>query len=97
MYDIASAIAINSICNYFHYLQTKEAGKNILKTISEKRSTAASSQQTLPDDLPDAIKNVSAVSITQDTPKTPLPPSPNVTPDNFSTPVFTRKNSKYKI
>ncbi|XP_075992623.1 cell division cycle protein 23 [Anticarsia gemmatalis] len=75
---------------------TKEAGKNILKTISEKRSSASASQQALPEDLPDAIKNASTVSLTQDAPKTPLP-SPNVTPDNFSTPVFTRKSSKYKM
>ncbi|XP_004930901.1 cell division cycle protein 23 homolog isoform X2 [Bombyx mandarina] len=71
---------------------TKEAGKNILKMVSEKRLAASSSQSSdLPEDLPEAIKNVSTVSITQDIPKTPLP-SPNVTPENFSTPVFTRKN-----
>ncbi|CAH0700387.1 unnamed protein product [Spodoptera exigua] len=75
---------------------TKEAGKNILKTISEKRSSATTSQPTnLPEDLPDAIKNAS-VSLSHDIPKTPLP-SPNVTPDNFSTPVFARKSSKYKM
>ncbi|XP_045766886.1 cell division cycle protein 23 homolog [Maniola jurtina] len=78
---------------------TKEAGKNILKTISEKRLAASNSSQSnfKPEDLPDTIKNVST-SATQDTPKTPFPlPSPNVTPDNFSTPKFTRLNSKYKI
>ncbi|XP_028155899.1 cell division cycle protein 23 homolog isoform X2 [Ostrinia furnacalis] len=77
---------------------TKEAGKNILKTISEKRLAASSSSQptSLPEDLPEAIKNASTVSISNETPKTPLP-SPNVTPDNFSTPVFTRKSSKYKM
>ncbi|XP_061376913.1 cell division cycle protein 23 homolog [Danaus plexippus] len=76
---------------------TKEAGKNILKTISEKRLAASTSAQppSLPEDLPEAIKNISA-SLTQDTPKTPFP-SPNVTPDNFSTPMFTRKSSKYKM
>ncbi|XP_050361875.1 cell division cycle protein 23 homolog [Nymphalis io] len=76
---------------------TKEAGKNILKTISEKRLAASTSSQTtsLPEDLPEAIKNAST-SIMQDTPKTPFP-SPNVTPDNFSTPMFSRKNSKYKM
>lgn len=81
----------------YYSLQTKEAGKNILKTISEKRSSAATSQPTnLPEDLPDAIKNASTVSLSHETPKTPLP-SPNVTPDNFSTPVFARKSSKYKM
>ncbi|KAG6450381.1 hypothetical protein O3G_MSEX006554 [Manduca sexta] len=75
---------------------TKEAGKSILKIISEKRLAASSQPANLPEDLPEAIRNVSAVSITQDTPKTPLP-SPNVTPDNFSTPVLTRKSSKYKM
>ncbi|CAK1602824.1 unnamed protein product [Parnassius mnemosyne] len=76
---------------------TKEAGKNILKAISEKRLAASSSQPAnLPDDLPDAIKNISTASVTQDTPKTPFT-SPNVTPDNFSTPMLTRKNGKYKM
>ncbi|XP_059049859.1 cell division cycle protein 23 homolog [Achroia grisella] len=76
---------------------TKEAGKNILKTISEKRLAASSSQPTsLPDDLPEAIKNVSAASLSHDPPKTPLP-SPNVTPDNFSTPLMARKTTKYKM
>ncbi|KAM3964729.1 cell division cycle protein 23 homolog [Aphomia sociella] len=76
---------------------TKEAGKNILKTISEKRLAASSSQPTsLPEDLPEAIKNISAASLSHDVSKTPLQ-SPNVTPDNFSTPLFIRKNNKYKM
>lgn len=75
---------------------TKEAGKNFLKTISEKRTTASTSQQALSEDLPNAIKNASTASITQNTPQSPLV-SPNVTPDNFSTPMFTRKNNKYKM
>ncbi|XP_068621265.1 cell division cycle protein 23 homolog [Battus philenor] len=79
------------------YESTKEAGKNILKAISEKRLAASSSQPAnLPVDLPDAIKNISNASITHDTPKTPFQ-SPVVTPDKYSTPMFTRKNSKYKI
>lgn len=77
-------------------LQTKEAGKNLLKTISEKRLTASSSQANLPDDLPEAVRNASTVSAPHETPKTPLP-SPNATPDNFSTPLFIRKTSKYKM
>lgn len=76
---------------------TKEAGKNILKTISEKRlSSSSSQQQSFPEDIPEAIKNASTVSIVHDTPKTSFQ-SPNVTPDNFSTPVLTRKSSKYKM
>ncbi|XP_026321642.1 cell division cycle protein 23 homolog [Hyposmocoma kahamanoa] len=74
----------------------KEAGKNILKTISEKRLSAPSSPPaTLPDYLPEAIKSASIVSTSHATPKTPLP-SLNATPDNFSTPVFSR-NNKYKM
>lgn len=84
----------NTVRNYL--FQTKEAGKNILKTISEKRVSASSSQPvTLPDDLPEAIKSTSIVSTSHATPKTPLP-SLNATPDNFSTPLFTR-NNKYKM
>ncbi|KAG7311270.1 hypothetical protein JYU34_002301 [Plutella xylostella] len=78
------------------YDTTKEAGKSILKSISEKRATTSAQSETLPEDLPDAIKNASSVSLHQEPPKTPLP-SPNVTPDNFSTPMFTRKNCKYKM
>ncbi|KAL4712786.1 hypothetical protein ACJJTC_011856 [Scirpophaga incertulas] len=77
---------------------TKEAGKNILKTISEKRLAASSSQPTEPnpEELPEAIKNVSSISISHEIPQTPHV-SPNVTPDNYSTPVFTRRNNKYKM
>ncbi|XP_063617411.1 cell division cycle protein 23 homolog [Cydia splendana] len=75
---------------------TKEAGKNLLKTISEKRLAASSSQPHCShEELPEAIKNASTVSVPA-ADKTPLP-SPNVTPDNFSTPMFTRRNTKYKM
>ncbi|XP_014362074.2 cell division cycle protein 23 homolog [Papilio machaon] len=76
---------------------TKEAGKNILKAISEKRLSASSSQcANLPEDLPDAIKNISTSSISHDASKTPFP-SPNTAPDNFSTPMYSKKSSKYKM
>ncbi|XP_041980280.1 cell division cycle protein 23 homolog [Aricia agestis] len=75
---------------------TREAAKNILKTISEKRLAASTSQgNNLPEDLPEAIKNVST-SMTQDTPKASFS-SPNVNPDNFSTPMLTRRSSKFKM
>ncbi|XP_013133925.1 PREDICTED: cell division cycle protein 23 homolog isoform X2 [Papilio polytes] len=76
---------------------TKEAGKNILKAISEKRLAASSSQcANLPEDLPEAIKNISTSSISHDASKTPFP-SPDTAPDNFSTPMYSKKTSKYKM
>lgn len=81
---------------FFFLFQTKESGKNMLKTISEKRLTATTSQQNLREDLPEAIRSVSTISATQEIPKTPIA-SPNATPENFSTPLFIRKTSKYKM
>ncbi|XP_013201225.1 cell division cycle protein 23 homolog [Amyelois transitella] len=77
---------------------TKEAGKNILKTISEKRlavSSSSSQQISMPEDPSEPGKNVSGI-LPHETPKTPLA-SPNDTPDSYSTPLFARKNNKFKM
>ncbi|XP_053599682.1 cell division cycle protein 23 homolog [Plodia interpunctella] len=75
---------------------TKESGKNILKTISEKRlATSSSSQQSnIPED-PESAKNLSGI-IPHEMSKTPLA-SPDDTPDSFLTPLFARRNGKFKM
>ncbi|CAK1544181.1 unnamed protein product [Leptosia nina] len=68
------------------YDSTKEAGKNILKAISEKRLQASSSKPASLPDLPEAIK-LASPSITD----SKIFCSPN-TPENFSTPTFKTKS-----
>lgn len=73
--------------SYIYSLQTKEAGKNILKTISEQRLAASSSQPpALPADLPESINNVSSSSTLN-----------QISKCLFHSPMSSRKDSKYKM
>lgn len=70
----------------------KETGKILLKSIAEKRLHTTEVEE---EEMPEPLKQVSKIASTLDTLKTPT--SPNVTPENFSTPVFKRSNIKYRM